>query len=89
MFLPAEYVFCNLLQMFVHSLGHMTKIKTSLDILLRMIKHNNRLSDHVSTTIFQICSINTEAVDPRRPVKMLFLKVLKYSQENFCTGVSF
>ena len=28
--------------------GHMTKIKTSLNILLRIIEHNNRLPDHLT-----------------------------------------
>ena len=39
-FATSSKCFCTLL-------GHMTKIKTLLNILLRIIEHNNRLPDHL------------------------------------------
>ena len=48
-----------------------------------------RLEKPFSFMILQICSINTEAVVPRRPVKMVFLTVSENSQESICVGVSY
>ena len=57
---PAEYVFiatsCKCL---CFHFGHMNKIKTSLNRLLRIIEHNNRFPDHLF--FYRLCYNDTHS----------------------------